>query len=110
MNLLVSLNFVRSNDVSINLIRSVNFFFLNALKVASFSKLHHFSFYGVLLKHLFIIFILDFLIPFATTKWSNECFGIIERESKQEGGIIKKTNRRERGKGKRNIEGEKKRF
>jgi hypothetical protein len=34
----------------------------------------------------------------------------IERESKQEGGIIKKTNRRERGKGKRNIEGEKRRF
>ncbi len=61
-------------------------------------------------RGLFHFFILDFLIPFATTKWGNECLGTIEKKSKQEGGKIKKTNRRERGRRIRNIEGERRRF
>jgi hypothetical protein len=46
MNLLVSPNFAQSNDVSINLITSVNFFLKICFKVTSFSKLRHFSLYG----------------------------------------------------------------
>jgi hypothetical protein len=62
------------------------------------------------LKYLFIFFILDFAIPFVWTKWNNECLGTIDRGSKQEGGKIRKINIRERGEGKRNIEGERRRF
>ncbi len=115
MNLPFSPNFAWSNDVSINLITSVNFFRKVCLK--SWIILQALPLYGRSTKNLCtflnifsFFFILDFLIPFATTKWSNECLGTIERESKQEGGKIKKTNRRERGRGKIIIEGERRRF
>ncbi len=59
---------------------------------------------SVPLRAPFHFFILDSCIPFITQRWSNECLGSIERESKQEGGKVKKTKRRERGKGKRIVE------
>jgi hypothetical protein len=108
---------VQSYDVSINLITSVNFFKKRCLKSCVipqasplFTLCWQYKELVYLLKHLFIFFILDFFIPFATTKWNNECLGTIERGSKEEGRKIRKTNRRERGGGKRNIEGERKRF
>ncbi len=116
MNLPVSLNFVQNNDVSINLVTNVNFLRKVCPKSCIilqtpplFILWSHYKKLVYFLEHLFI-FIIDFLIPFATTKWANECLGTIERESKQEGGKIKKTNKRERGRGKRNIEDERRKF
>jgi hypothetical protein len=52
MNLLISPNFVQSNDVLVNLITNVNFLgFLDVLKVASFSNLHDFSLYDCITKN-----------------------------------------------------------
>ncbi len=50
------------------------------------------------------------VIPFATTKWGNECLGTIDRGSKQAGGEIRKTNTKERWEGTGNREGERRRF
>jgi len=44
------------------------------------------------------------LISFVAPKGGNECLGLVEKESKQEGGRIEKTKRRERGRGKKNVE------
>jgi hypothetical protein len=75
MNLPLSLNFARSNDVSISLITSVNFLKNICLKSCIiFQASPLFTLWWLykklvyLLEHLFIFFILDFVIPFATTK------------------------------------------
>ncbi len=59
---------------------------------------------GVPLKMSFHFFIMDYLISFVAPKWSNECLGSIKKKSKQKGGRVEKTKRRERGKGKRIVE------
>jgi hypothetical protein len=44
------------------------------------------------------------LIYFVAPKRSNECLELVEKESKQEGGRVEKTKRRERRRGKKNVE------
>jgi len=59
---------------------------------------------GIPLRMSFHLFILDYLISFATPKWGNECLESVEKESKKEGGRVEKTKRKERRKGKKILE------
>jgi hypothetical protein len=99
---------MQSNDVLVNLITGVSFLRKICLKkshrfpsAATFHFVAIVKIIGVLLNMSFHFFILESLIPFPTLRLKNECLGSVENESKQKGGKIKKTKRRERRRGKR---------
>jgi hypothetical protein len=90
---------VQNNDVSINLVIGVSFLRKECPKswvipsTATFHSMAVVQRINVPFEKSFHFFILGSIIPFVAPRWKNECLGLVERESKQEGSIINKRKR-----------------